>query len=167
MTTSHTTSELCKPASGTAISPAALSYFRTRNRMHVFSLVQKEFHRIGITQAELALRLGKGADRVCRLLGAPGNWTLDTVSDLLFAISAAEVKYDLAYPLGTQPLPTPDIPAMEPEIKKTLAGVSQALSAAAVGYPDSFSMAASQTNDIVTMFGVAPGLQEPAYANAF
>jgi hypothetical protein len=60
--------------------------------------VQKEFERSGLSQAELAGRMGKGADRVCRLLGAPGNWTLDTVSDLLFAISGSEAKYELSYP---------------------------------------------------------------------
>lgn len=67
--------------------------------MKVFNLVQREFQRSGISQADLAERMGKGADRVCRLLGSPGNWTLDTVSDLLFAMSGAEINYDVAHPL--------------------------------------------------------------------
>lgn len=71
--------------------------------MHAFSLVHKEFERSGISQADLALRTGKGADRICRLLGAPGNWTADTVSDLLFAISGAEVSYGLSYPIDKPP----------------------------------------------------------------
>jgi hypothetical protein len=62
-------------------------------------LIQKEFEKCGITQADVASRLGKGTDRICHLLSAPGNWTLDTVSDLLFAMSGAEVEYRVAYPL--------------------------------------------------------------------
>jgi hypothetical protein len=61
--------------------------------------VQKEFDRSGVTQAELADRLNKGTDVVCRTLGAPGNWTLDTYSDYLWAISGAVVEYKLSYPL--------------------------------------------------------------------
>jgi hypothetical protein len=95
----HTTSGLSNPIAGEEVPSTTFAYFRTRNRMHAFDLVHKEFRRAGISQAELALRLGKGPDRVCRLLGAPGNWTLDTASDLLFAISGAEVKYYLSYPL--------------------------------------------------------------------
>ena len=65
----------------------------------MYDVVIKEFKRSGLSQADLARRLGLGTDRVCRLLGGPGNWTLDTSSDLLFAISGAEPVYGLAYPL--------------------------------------------------------------------
>jgi hypothetical protein len=47
--------------------------------------------------------MGKRAEQVNRLLGAPGNWTLDTVSDLLFSISGAEVVYGVQYPLKEPP----------------------------------------------------------------
>jgi hypothetical protein len=67
--------------------------------MHSFTLVQNEFQKSGISQADLASRMGLGTDRVCRLLGAPGNWTSDTVADLLFAMSGAEVDYGVSYPL--------------------------------------------------------------------
>lgn len=99
MNTLLTTTEASRPVHGEPVNPGEFSYWRTRNRMHVFELVLKEFEKSDLSQVELATRMGKGADRICRLLGAPGNWTLDTVSDLLYAISAAEVKYDVAYPL--------------------------------------------------------------------
>jgi hypothetical protein len=61
--------------------------------------VIREFKKSGLSQADLAQRLGKGTDRVCKLMGGPGNWTLDTVSDLLFAIAGGESKYEISYPL--------------------------------------------------------------------
>lgn len=99
MPISRTTFALSKPEGREPIPPGVLQYLQTRNRMHLFTLVQKEFDRSGITQAELADRLGKGTDVVCRFFGAPGNWTLDTVSDYLWAISGAEIEYRITYPL--------------------------------------------------------------------
>ena len=103
MSTSPTTFALSKPSGREGIPNGVLEYFRTRNRLRVFSLVQREFEKQNITQSELAARLNKGTDRVCHLLGAPGNWTLDTVSDLLFAMSGAEVDYETRYPLDQMP----------------------------------------------------------------
>ena len=100
MPISHATGALSKPVGRTRVPVTTLEYLRTRNRLRMFDVVQKEFRASGVTQAELAARLGRGADRVCRLLGAPGNWTLDTVSDLLFAISGAEMAYQTSYPLN-------------------------------------------------------------------
>jgi hypothetical protein len=57
-----------------------------------------EFQNSGLSQADLARRLGKRPEIISRLLGAPGNWGLDTVSDLLFAISGAEPDYAVSYP---------------------------------------------------------------------
>jgi hypothetical protein len=100
MSTSQT-SILSKPAQGQQISPPALAYMRARAKRRAYDLVMTEFKRSGITKAELARRLfgNKGADRVSRMLGGPGNWTLKTLSDLLFAISGAEPTYGIAYPL--------------------------------------------------------------------
>jgi hypothetical protein len=74
---------------------------RARAKRHAYDLVMREFKKSGITRAELARRLfgSKGADRISRMLGGPGNWTIKTMSDLLFAISAGEPTYGIAYPL--------------------------------------------------------------------
>ncbi|MFZ0694960.1 MAG: hypothetical protein WAN51_12585 [Alphaproteobacteria bacterium] len=99
MTTSLATSTLSKPVPGDQIPLGTLGYFRALNRSAAYELVVVEFQTSGITQAELARRLGKGTDVVCRTLGAPGNWGLDTVSDYLFAIFGAVPVYSRSYPL--------------------------------------------------------------------
>lgn len=65
----------------------------------MYSLVLSEFKKSGISKATLARRMDKKPEVVGRWLGAPGNWTLDTVSDLLFAISGAELACSVHRPL--------------------------------------------------------------------
>lgn len=103
MTMSPQISSWSKPVGRDRIDQDILIYFRERHRGRVYDLVISEFERSGISQAELADRLGKGPDYICRLLGSPGNWTLDTESDLLFAISGGEVEYSMHYPLDQSP----------------------------------------------------------------
>ena len=95
---------LCEPTGTDKIDVATLGYMRARNRHRLYDLVVGEFERSELTQADLARRLGKKPEIVCRLLAAPGNWQLDTVSDLLFAISGAEASYEIAHPLSAPPL---------------------------------------------------------------
>ncbi len=90
---------LSKPTGRDPIDPATLAYMRQRNRGRVYSAVIDEFEKSGISQADLAGRLHKGTDQISRWLGSPGNWTLDTVSDLFFAISSGEPAYGVQYPL--------------------------------------------------------------------
>lgn len=90
---------LREPSGISRVPESTLAYFRTRNRHRMYSLVIGEFKRSGISQADLARRLGKGTDIVCRWLRSPGNWTLDTLSDLLFATTGAEPARALNYPL--------------------------------------------------------------------
>jgi hypothetical protein len=99
VTTSQRTSSLFKPKGDERISVGTLGYFQARNRNRLYETIIREFQNSGISQATLARRLGKRPDVVCRWLGSPGNWTLDTVSDLLFAISGGEPEYSIAYPL--------------------------------------------------------------------
>lgn len=60
-----------------------LAYFRRRLQLHLHELVIGEFDKRGITKAGLAGRLSKDRSQITRWLGAPGNWTLDTFSDLM------------------------------------------------------------------------------------
>jgi len=74
------------------ISAGRLGYFRARLQNRLHEIVFEEFVRqekaFGLTRRALAARIGKKAEQITRWLGAPGNWTLDTVSDLLLAMNA-------------------------------------------------------------------------------
>jgi hypothetical protein len=89
---------LPKPVGRTPINIGVLAYMRARHRGHIYNLVLKEFKDSGINQAMLADRLNKKPEVISRWLGSPGNWTIDTVSDLLYAISGAEAAYTVNYP---------------------------------------------------------------------
>ena len=70
-----------------------LSYFRERFRDHLYEFVVEEFMRReqeGLTRAQLARRINKRPEQITRWLGSPGNWTLETASDLILAICKAE-----------------------------------------------------------------------------
>ncbi len=99
----YRTTKLSKPQGDDPIPRGSLGYFRARNRHRLYSLVIDEFERSGISQATLARRLRKSPEVICRWLGAPGNWRLDTVSDLLFAIDGGEDAHSMQYPLEQAP----------------------------------------------------------------
>ena len=95
----YITTTLSKPTEAERVPKGTLGYFRAGNRHRLYSLFIKEFKASGLTQADLARRLGKKPEIVCRLLATPGNLQADTLSDLLFAISGAQLTYGLSYPL--------------------------------------------------------------------
>jgi hypothetical protein len=71
------------------LSKKALGYFRARLKNRLHQLVLSEYLKLeanGFTRAKFARRIGKRPELITRFLGAPGNWELDTVSDLLLAI---------------------------------------------------------------------------------
>ena len=74
----------------TAISVAMLAYFRGRFGNKIHELVLAEFaaqEREGKTsRAELARKIRRKPEQITRWLGSPGNWTLDTLSDLLLGM---------------------------------------------------------------------------------
>jgi len=55
-----------------------------QNRFH--ALILHTFKRAGVTQLTIAKRLGKEPAQINRLLAAAGNWTLNTISDLILAM---------------------------------------------------------------------------------
>lgn len=93
------TIELSEPVGDERVPEGTITYFETRNRFQAFNILQREFERSKITQATLARRLGKGTDQVSRVLGSPGNITMDTFSEYLFAINGSQPAYDVQFPL--------------------------------------------------------------------
>jgi hypothetical protein len=89
MSTSRT-SFLSEILSGGVIPAGKLAYFRQRFRNKLHAMVLTEFaylEKAGeLTKAELARRIGKKPEQITRWLMAPGNWTMDTVSDLLLGM---------------------------------------------------------------------------------
>ncbi len=80
---------------GTAIPVAMLAYFRGRFGNKIHELVLAEFaaqEREGKTsRAELARKIRRKPEQITRWLGSPGNWTLDTLSDLLLGMGLEPV----------------------------------------------------------------------------
>jgi hypothetical protein len=72
---------------GESVPKGKLAYFRARLSNLLHEVVLKRFMELerdeGFTRADLARRIGRKPEQVTRWLGSPGNWTLETVSDLL------------------------------------------------------------------------------------
>lgn len=90
--------ELAKPVESTALSPRAVGYVTENARAEVFDLVVRNCIEAGISNALLAKRMGKDPSQISRLLGAPGNWTIDTIAKLLFAIDGRFLSVDSYWP---------------------------------------------------------------------
>lgn len=69
-----------------------LAYYRQRQRNRVFTALAKFFAEEAaagkITKKELATKLAKDPSQITRLLSAPSNLELDTISDYLLAMGA-------------------------------------------------------------------------------
>jgi transcriptional regulator with XRE-family HTH domain len=65
-------------------------------------LIIGEFKKSGLSQAVLARRLDKEPAQLSRLLSGPGNLTVDTISDLLFAINGTELGISLSTPVAAK-----------------------------------------------------------------
>lgn len=99
MTTSRPMPNLSEPTGRTKIPKGALAYVGARTRTRIFNMIWREFTASGISKADLAARLGKGPDQISHWLAAPGNLTLESVGQILFAISGAELSDTPEYPL--------------------------------------------------------------------
>lgn len=73
------------------IPKSTIRYFTRRFQHELHELVSSEVRRVLgeglISQRKLANRLGKDAAQINRWLGAPGNWTLDTVAQLMVGVA--------------------------------------------------------------------------------
>ena len=107
MNTSQKRPFLSEVLAGDKIPLGTLSYFRERFRDRLYDLVMEEFLKkdaeAGLTRAEVARRIGRRPEQITRWFGAPGNWTLETVSDLLLAIAKSEPEVNLL-PLKGRPV---------------------------------------------------------------
>lgn len=89
MTSSQITAAWTDVYNAPEVSLKTLGYLRAQFKNRLHQLVIAEFEKKeegGFTKAELARRIHKKPEQITRLLGAPGNWTLDTVSDLLLGM---------------------------------------------------------------------------------
>lgn len=72
--------------------PREIFYFRQRFKNRVFNRLAEFFAQEaaerGVTKKTIAERLGKDPAQITRWLSGPGNLTMDTLSDLLFAMGA-------------------------------------------------------------------------------
>ncbi len=98
MNTSHT-SILSKPEGTDKVPTSTLAYLRARLKHRIYSLIIAKFKKSGLSQADLARRLDKEPAQLCRLLSGPGNLTVETISDLLFAIDGTELGISSNAPL--------------------------------------------------------------------
>jgi transcriptional regulator with XRE-family HTH domain len=122
MPTSRSASALRKPSGDEVISPGTFAYLRAQSQASVYDLVLAELARSGITKATLARRLGLSPAGVSKLLQGPRNWTVDTVTDLLFAISGGMISWSVDRSL--------DQPATESHLPDWLARGNRTESAA-------------------------------------
>jgi len=92
MPTSLKRQSLSKPRNGDEISLYSLGFVRARNKNKIHSLLLEALHKSGLTKSDLAKRLNKRPEQITRWLSEPGNLTLDTLSDLVFALRGDFIK---------------------------------------------------------------------------
>lgn len=93
MTTSTKTPIQSEIEGAGPLSPSTLGYLCANTRQSYFSYIHEkltEAEASGLRRKDIARRLNKSPGRLSHLLGAPGNWTLDTIAELLVAISREE-----------------------------------------------------------------------------
>jgi hypothetical protein len=91
---------------GGKINKATLGYFRARLRNRIHQFIIREFmekQHEGLTQADIARILDKRPEQIHRWLGQSSNLEIDTISDLILAISEAELNFS-PLPLEGRPV---------------------------------------------------------------
>ncbi len=73
-------------------------YFQERQKGRLYDKIIRGFwekEKEGFSRAQLARRMNKRPEQITRILAAPGNWTLDTISDLVLAIYGGEIDFQI------------------------------------------------------------------------
>lgn len=87
---SVTTFTLSKPSQENSEIPAGVQAFVSEKlKNDLYDLVLHKFKESGISQSDLAARLGKDKALLSRQLSTPSNWTIDTIAKMLFAIDGS------------------------------------------------------------------------------
>jgi hypothetical protein len=90
MPISPKTSLLSELRDSKPISAKKLAYYRRRFQNRIHALILKTFleqeEKTGLTQKDLAARVGHRPETINRWLSIAGNWELNTVSDLLLGM---------------------------------------------------------------------------------
>jgi hypothetical protein len=119
----HLLSEIAAGHDGPTIPPAKRAYFQERLRGRVFDFIVSRFEReqgSGLNKAKLGRRIGKAPEIINRLLGAPSNLTLDTISDLLIGISGEEPDLSASPVLRRAPVNYSHIDELANETKQDI-----------------------------------------------
>jgi hypothetical protein len=90
---------LFRPTGSTKLSQGTLGYICARARQRAYNLLVSEFKKSGISQTDLAKRLDKSPELICRWLGRPGNLEIDTLSAAVFAINGGILTFNVSYPV--------------------------------------------------------------------
>jgi len=72
-----------------------ISYYRQRARNRVWEVVVRALEQSGKRKKDIAEFLGVPPSQISRWLSGPGNWEIDTATDLLLA-SGAEMDFQAA-----------------------------------------------------------------------
>jgi len=123
--------DLFKNKANEKITAGTLKYVKARNRHKIYNLLVREFRKSGLSQADLARLLGKSPETICRILARPRNIEIDTVSELLFAMSGCTLSFDCEFPVKR----TSDAAWHAASSKKVSITVSQDTSAKTVVMP--------------------------------
>ena len=90
---------LAKPAGDERIPERTLGYVSQYTKDAMFDFVTTAFIESGLSKSSLAKRLGKDPAQLTRILHQPGNWTIETCAELLFAINGSLFLIDEYWPM--------------------------------------------------------------------